>query len=396
MPQVTSETFKFIASLILVVLTGSGLVACAASSDNPHDNWVLMSQGIEKDLGQSYANQLEKQVGLYESDTFNRYIDNVGSRVAVYSQRPDLDYKFGILDVFQINALALPGGYVYATRGLLRAMDSEAELAGVLAHEVAHVAAYHAVKRQQWSAITMMSAAAMAVQTGGRGLGPGLMAQQMFVRGYTRNSEDQADRLGLRYMAQSGYDPEGLVDFLQTLQRVHEEIPQRDLLFMRTHPFLADRIRRANNDMDQYKSLLNDTPLVGRYRYSRYKRQFLFKPDEEQFLSVFNQYVDAYKNKNPSGMRELMSSDFRFGSKDSAETTAEFMDTMESRMRRSEKIEYNTQLMKLDVGDTDAVLLYEFSSRRWIPGKEKPVLEDGIQEMVWRRKNDQWRLSRLR
>lgn len=372
------------------------VASCASSSNNPHDDWVLMSEGLEKSLGSSSAQELEKQVGVYDSDTMVRYVDNVGSRVAVYSQRPDLDYQFGVLDIFQVNALALPGGYVYVTRGLIKELGTEAELAGVLAHEIAHVAAYHSVKRQQWSVLSMISAAAVATQTGGRGLGESLMAQQTLVRGYTRASEAEADRLGLRYTARAGYDPQGLVGFLRTLQELHGEIPQRDILFMRTHPFLADRIRRAQNDMGQYRELLNDTPIVGRARFQRHKRRYLFKPEEERFLETFNKYFEAYRNKDLASMRDLTDTSFRLGDATSGDTVGDFMEELDRRVRSSRKVEYNKRLLKLDVGDTDTVVVYEYESRLWGYGDSSPTINDGLQEMVWRRRNGTWRLSRLR
>jgi hypothetical protein len=371
------------------------MISCA-STDNPYDDWVFMSTSAEKSLGASYAKQLEEQIGVYDSDTFVRYVDNVGSRVAIYSDRPDLDYKFHILDNFQVNALALPGGYIYTTRGLLKEMDSEAELAGVLAHEIAHVAAYHAIKRQQWSAVTMLSAAAVATQTGGRGLGESLVAQQMMIRAYTRSSESQSDRLGLRYMAQAGYSPMGLINFLETLQRLSDEIPQRDVLFMRTHPFIEDRIRESRDIIRGFEGLTSDTPLVARARYQRHKRRFLFKPDEEVFLKTYRQFFDAYRNRNLTSMRSLISPKFHLGSEESGDTVADFMATIRERVRHSRKIEYDNRLMELDVGDTQAKVIYEFTSRRWPGGSTEPTINDGLQEMTWQRDKDQWRLIRLR
>lgn len=380
----------------LVLFVSILLVSCASNPNNPHSDWVLVSEGYEKNMGNSAAQRIEEQVGLYDSEKFSRYVKNIGNRIAVYSERPGLDYQFGIIDIFQVNALALPGGHVYVTRGLLREIESEAELAGVLAHEIAHVAAYHSVKQQQLGILSMISAAAVGVASGGRGLGESLIAQQMITRGYTRTAEDEADRLGLQYVAKAGYDPEGLVDFLQTLQRLHGEIPQRDLLFMRTHPFLEDRIRSARNDMDRYRSLISDTPLVERGRYRRHRRRYLYQPEEKDFLKTFDEYFAAYRNKDISAMRDLTSPDFRLGDEDSGDTIDVFLEELKDRTRRSKKVEYDKRILNLDVGDTDTVVLYEYNSRLWGYNSSTPTINSGLQEMVWRRKNDQWILTRLR
>ncbi|MFB6346531.1 MAG: M48 family metalloprotease [bacterium] len=380
---------------VLVVSVLSGLVGCAGSDQNPHDSWVLVSESAEKDMGKTEAKRLEKEVGLYESDTYVRYLNNVGNRVAVYSQRPDLDYKFRILDIFWINALALPGGYVYVTRGLLDNLESEAELAGVLAHETAHIAAYHAIKRQQWSVISMLSAAAVATQTGGRGLGESLMAQQMVIQGYTRSSEDQADQLGMEYMARSGYDPEGLINFLRTLQEIHGEIPDRRVIMLRTHPFLVDRIDKASGDLSYYRSLLSDTPMVKRHRYNRYKRRYLYRHDEEAFLSRFNGFVEAYEEQNLTRLETMLAEDFRVGDEDSGDTSAQFLAELKDRFRDSVEINYDYRLLNLDVGDTQATIQYEFNSERKRPGTSVPKINNGVQLLKWRKKDASWYLKTL-
>lgn len=393
----TDRLLRVFLTPLLFVVVVLGLTGCAGGN-NPHDDWVLMSTSSEKEMGESAAKQLENQVGLYGSDTFTRYVDNVGSRVAVYSERPDLDYKFEILDIFMINALALPGGYIYVTRGLLKQIDSEAELAGVLAHEVGHVAAYHAIKRQQWSIISLLSAAAVATQTGGRGLGESLMAQQMIIRGYTRSSEDQADRLGMRYSAQAGYDPLGLINFLEELKRVHGEIPQQEILMMRTHPFLTDRIQTSRANLDYYRSLSPDTPIVNRLRYQRYKRRYLFQPAEQAFMKVFKRFVEAYENQNIDRIKSMLAKDFQVGSRDASDTRtrADFLEDLEGRFRRSVNIEYDYRLMDLNVGDTEATIQYEFKDTRHRAGSSVPQINQGLQAIDWRKRDQSWLMKTLK
>lgn len=382
---------------MLVVPLGLGLTACAGG-DNPHADWVLMPESSEKEMGKNASERLEEQIGLYESDTLAQYVDNVGSRIAVYSERPNLEYNFRILDIFMINALALPGGYIYVTRGLLDEITSEAQLAGILAHEIAHVAAYHAIKRQQWSILSMLSAAAVATQTGGRGLGESLMAQQMAMRGYTRSSEDQADRLGMRYAAQAGYDPKGLIKFLQRLNEIHGEIPDRQIVMMRTHPFLTDRVESARADLEYYRSLAPDTTITNRIRFNRYRRSYLYKPDEERFLEQFEHFVTAYENEDLETIDTMLAEDFQVGPDGASDTStrSEFLNELNQRFRSSIKIEYEHRLLNLDVGDTQTTVQYEFKDTRHQSGNAVPTINQGAQTIDWRKEDESWRMKTLR
>lgn len=377
---------------LLVVLSG-----CAdPDTRNPHDDWVLISSSGEKEMGRDAAQRLEEEVGLYEVEPLEGYVDNVGSRIAVYSERPDLDYQFRILDAFVVNALALPGGYVYVTRGLLERLDSEAELAGVLAHEVAHVAAYHAVKRQQWSVVTMLASLALAAETGGASLGGSLAAQEVIQRGYTRSSEEEADRLGMRYLARAGYAPSGLRSFLEELERLNDRTPNRDLLFLRTHPFLVDRIRTARKREPEMLQLISGQPNVDRARFQRFRRRHLYQPEERAFLEHFRGFVEAYRQQDLPGLRRRLHPDFRLGSEDDGETVPAFLKEMQERFEGTERIEYDYQLVDLDVGDTNATVTYEYDSKRWEHDRDQPVLDDGYQQLVWRTREGQWHLIRLR
>jgi len=380
-----------------LLIASLGLGGCAGrDTRNPHDDWVLLSSSQEKEMGRDAARRLEEKVGLYEVEPLRNYVDNVGSRVAVYSQRPDLEYRFQILDAFIVNALALPGGHVYVTRGLLRRVDSEAELAGVLAHEVAHVAAYHAVKRQQWSVVTMLASLALAAETGGSSLGGSLVAGEVLQRGYTRASEEEADRLGLRYLTRAGYAPSGLRSFLEELQRLNDRTPNRDLLFLRTHPFLADRIRTAETREPEYRARMEATPTVNRARYQRHRRRHLFQPDERVLLARVRGFLDAYRRQDLAALRAPLHPDFHLGDEGRGDTISTFVDQMRARFENTRRIEYEHRLLDLDVGDTHATVLYAYDSRRWEKGSDQPRIREGRQQLIWRKRRDQWYLIRLR
>jgi predicted Zn-dependent protease len=183
--------------------------ACARNPVTGRSELALISEHREIEMGREAAEQVEAQIGLLDDDALHAYVRGIGAPLATASERPQLPWRFGVLDDPTANAFSLPGGFVYVTRGLLAYLDSEAELAVVLAHEVAHVTARHAVaamSRAQLASIGLVVGAILfppVYQYGGwAGLGLDLLFLQ-----YGRDAEHQADQLALRYAAARGYDP---------------------------------------------------------------------------------------------------------------------------------------------------------------------------------------------
>ena len=377
--------------LLIVIFSGCGLF-----TDNPHDTWVMVSERRERAMGERAAAQLEEHVGLYESDTYTEYLQGVGARLAIYSDRPELDFQFKILDTFLVNALALPGGYVYVSRGLLQELEDEAELASILGHEIGHVTAYHAVKRTQLALTTIITAVAAAGRTGGRSLPGGLIATDMMARGYTRTAEDEADELGMRYAAAAGYDPNGLIRSLEKLLELSNEIPDDELIILRTHPYLEDRIRTAELRVRAYYNQISDTPRVNRSRYQRYKRQYLFTDQELQLLSRLDNLVEAYQNQDVEELRKLLHDEFEVGKGDEARSQNEFLEEQVRKFEKVEKIDYEYRLVDMDVGDTDARVVYEYKEMHWFEEQQEPRLIRNYQEFIWRYEDETWKLMRLR
>src|SRR5690606_27346548 len=137
---------------VLLAALALGLAACATNPVTGGRNFVLMSEAQEIELGRANDPKIREQFGVYEDDELQAYVQQVGERLAAQSHRTDLVYRFAVLDSPDVNAFALPGGYIYVTRGLLAYLSSEAELAAVLGHEIGHVTARHAVR--QYSAAT--------------------------------------------------------------------------------------------------------------------------------------------------------------------------------------------------------------------------------------------------
>ncbi|MEH1827750.1 MAG: M48 family metalloprotease [Nostoc sp.] len=227
-----------------------------------------ISPNQEVDLGKQINQELvSSQVRLYRNPEVNRYVEQVGRRLAVNSDRPNLPYTFQIVQDDSINAFATLGGYVYVHTGLLKTADNEAELASVLAHEIGHIGGKHVVKQMQQKALEsgLLTAAGLdrnsAVQIGVQ------LARDL---PRSRQNEFEADQRGLRTLTRTGYAQSAMVSFMQKLLKKGGSAPT----FLSTHPGTSDRIdalRRAINSqpsnekygLDNASYKANIRPLVG-------------------------------------------------------------------------------------------------------------------------------------
>jgi predicted Zn-dependent protease len=208
----------------------------------------------EAELGAEENKKVLKEFGgAYDDPDLARYVSSLGKLLARSSEMPNLDFTFTVLDSPIVNAFALPGGYVYVTRGLLALADDEAELAGVLAHEIGHVTARHTAERYGQAVLAQSTAIGAELLLGeavGDLTGTGAM---LFVRSWSRDQEHEADLLGVRYLSRVGYRPQAMASFLTRLQahsRLEAETQGRpgkadEFSLLQTHPRTADRIELA-------------------------------------------------------------------------------------------------------------------------------------------------------
>lgn len=215
-------TYQSLCRLTGALLFLGFVTGCAQNPVTGGQDFVMFSENKELEMGRTYHPQIIKEYGLYEDEALQSYVQNVGEKLAVVSHRDDLVYRFTVLDSPVINAFALPGGYIYITRGLMSYLNSEAELAAVLGHEIGHVTARHGVRQQS------ASQAANLGYTLGAILVPGLRtagAQDLFnmfggalLSGYGREHELESDRLGAEYLARSGYNPQAMIEVIGVLK----------------------------------------------------------------------------------------------------------------------------------------------------------------------------------
>jgi predicted Zn-dependent protease len=231
-----------------------------------------MSDPEEVELGENVMAGILGAARLYDNDRIQRYVNAVGRWVASHSERPNLPWRFAVLDSKLPNAGAAPGGQIYITTGLLFRMRSEAELAGALAHEIAHVVQRHHVKAFKKQKLGSAGVAVLgAVVDAKAGSSVGAVAgkavlklgisevRKMILLSLDRGEEEQADRMGMVLAARAGYDPFGLVNVLQLLQDLQKDEGGASLLYS-THPQAADRIAsldsKMGREMEKYSTQL--------------------------------------------------------------------------------------------------------------------------------------------
>ncbi len=230
--------------------------ACATNPVTGKKQISMLSEAEELAIGQQQDAEVRREMGVYDDPALQRYVTDVGQRLAATSHRPNLPWSFTIVDSPAINAFALPGGFIYITRGILPYLDDESELAGVLGHEIGHVTARHAAQAYTRQAeaslgLTVLSifvpSAQAFTQLGESGLGV------LFLKN-GRDAELEADRLGVEYASNSGWDPAGVPRFLATLQRV-DSLSERGVPnWLSTHPEPGSRVERAEPVVSKFVS----------------------------------------------------------------------------------------------------------------------------------------------
>jgi predicted Zn-dependent protease len=214
------------------VLSAALVAGCGTNVVNPVTGQTersVMSEQDEIAQGKKAHDEVLKEYGVYQDAKLQAYVNDIGQRLAAQSHRANLKWTFTVLDSPEINAFALPGGYVYITRGIMAYLDSEAELAGVIGHEIGHVTARHGAQRatrQQRAGIGVLAATVLGAVLEGAGVGGATdLASQVsqtaaagYIASYSRDQETQADQLGAEYLARNKYNPQNMVEVIQVLK----------------------------------------------------------------------------------------------------------------------------------------------------------------------------------
>jgi len=231
----------------------AGLVtACATNPATGARQLMLISESQEIAMGRDYDKEVVTSIGLYPDSGLQRYIQQFGARLAATSERPNLPWTFRVVDDPVVNAFALPGGFIYVTRGIFAHLNSEAELAGVVGHEIGHVTARHSASQLSKQQLTQVGLAVGSIASPDFERYAGIASQALgvlFLK-YSRDAERQADDLGLRYMRRGNYDPREMPHVFEMLERVSSaqgggRVPE----WLATHPNPENRRGRIEQEI---------------------------------------------------------------------------------------------------------------------------------------------------
>jgi predicted Zn-dependent protease len=217
---------------IAALAAGAVAPAFAAAQDPPEEKEEISKEKPKKDpkevrTGKQLHVQITQQMGVHDDLELQEYVQRIGQKLAAVSERPELEWKFTVVDTDDVNAFATMGGFVYVSRGILPYLQSEAELAAVIGHEIGHITARHLQSRNTKSTLAGLASAATAIFTGMPALAELTnVAGQAIVMGYGREAELEADRLGAGYLAKAGYEPAAIIDVIEVLK--NQELFERE------------------------------------------------------------------------------------------------------------------------------------------------------------------------
>jgi predicted Zn-dependent protease len=243
-------------SAILAAVLIVWATSCATNPVSQEREFMLLSQSDEIALGRQTDPQILQTYGHYEDPQLAEYVGAIGSRMGALSHRPELEYYFKVLDSPVVNAFAVPGGYVYLTRGILAYLNDEAELAGVIGHEIGHISARHSAKQYSRAQAAQLGLGLGSIlsETFRQYAGLAQVGVSLLFLSFSRENERQADDLGVLYSSKAGYDANRMANLFITLQRLNPSQGQDGLpAWFSTHPNPPDRINAIRQAARQWQ-----------------------------------------------------------------------------------------------------------------------------------------------
>ena len=272
--------------ILITCLTTIFFGNCARNPVTGKKQVVLMSEAQEIAMGKEADPQIVAQFGLYKDDALQAFITQKGKEMAAISHRPNLDYEFKIVDSDVLNAFAVPGGYVYFTRGIMAHFNNEAEFAGVLGHEIGHIAARHSVEQQRnaiLGQVGLMAGMILSPELAQLGEAASQGLGLLFLK-FGRDAERESDKLGVEYSSKIGYDAKYMAGFFKTLERKGAESGAAELPnFLSTHPNPGERnvtVAQLATEWQQKLKLTN--PQINGNEYLKRIEGLIYGEDPKQ------------------------------------------------------------------------------------------------------------------
>lgn len=238
------------------------VISCAVNPVTGKKQIMLMSEAQEIQMGKSYDPQVMATFGEYADPYLQNFVQTKGTEIGKISHRPNLEYHVKVLDSPVVNAFAVPGGFVYLTRGIIAQLNNEAELMGVMGHEIGHVAARHTVSQQSKQQLgqLLLIGGMIVSEKFAQYAEYALQGMQLLFLKFSRDDEREADRLGVEYSSKIGYDAHKMADFFKVLQKMTLSESQGGVpTFMSTHPDPGDRYNSVNQNATEWQTTLNKT-----------------------------------------------------------------------------------------------------------------------------------------
>lgn len=263
--------------LALVSALGLWLAGCAVNPATGKREIMLVSEGQELQMGAAYDSQVVASIGLYPDPALQTYVTDLGKKLAATSERPNLPWTFRLVDDPSVNAFAIPGGHVYITRGILAHMTNEAELAAVMGHEIGHVTARHTAQQmtQQQLAGLGLAIGTIASSRIAQYAGQASQALQVLFLKFSRDDENQADQLGIRYSSRANYDSREMIHVMQMLDKIQAQSGSKLPEWLATHPDPGNRVAHINTILAGTKTDFSHA-IVNREGYERRLEGIIF------------------------------------------------------------------------------------------------------------------------
>jgi predicted Zn-dependent protease len=206
----------------------------------------------EVQIGKSLAKEIEKKYKPVGDLLVQKRVEDIGKKIAAVSDRQDIDYSFKVIDEEEVNAVSLPGGFIYVNKGLVEQVRNDDELASVLAHEVGHIVARHSIKKlQAIMGYSLIRIVTIPVSQNSDVANAADLAFTEIILGYGREDELLADQLAVRYTKLAGFNPHGMISFLERLQESNRRKPLKPKSYFKTHPYVPDRIRVVKQELGE-------------------------------------------------------------------------------------------------------------------------------------------------